>query len=120
MAEIKPAQLDVFGNAPDPDGLTAIQRAAFELVRSSPGGVTADEVGAHRHADRGRHPADQRCDWCTETGTGILRSAKLAPLVIRRRGGMWQIRDPRDAVHTVPDRSEPTEAELALNPFAGL
>jgi hypothetical protein len=117
---VKPAQLDVFGNAPDPDGLTPIQRAAYTIVRESPGGATADEIGAQRHADRGLHPADERCRFCGETGDGILRSKALAPLVIRRRGGMWQPRDPRDAVRPAEPAREPSEAELAANPFAGL
>ena len=117
---MKPAQLDLDGHAPDPDGLTAIQRAAYTLVCGSPGGATADEVGASRHADRGLHPADQRCRFCGETGDGILRSKTLAPLVIRRRGGMWQPRDPRDAVRPAEPEREPSEAELRANPFVGL
>lgn len=105
------------------DGLRALtprQQAAWDLVRQVPAGVTADKVGAYSHERRGKHPADQRCDWCETEGTSILRSKALGPLVIRRRGGRWEPRNLRDAVRPSETRREPTAAELASNPFAGL
>lgn len=117
---MKLAQPDLFGNEPDEHGLTERQRAAWDLVRTTPGGVTADEVGASWHAHRGKHAEDQRCKFCAEEGASVLRSKALYPLVVRRRSGQWQPRNAAD-VHTAPEpRPEPTDAELAANPFAGL
>lgn len=86
-------QLDVFGAVQQTGAtgkpLTPKQARAYELVRTSPGGITADELGAWFHA----HGPDVRCDFCCRTGLGFLRSKGLGPLVIRRRGGMWQPRD---------------------------
>lgn len=86
-------QLDITGTV-QPAGatgrpLTVKQARALDLVKSTPGGITADELGAHFHA----HGPDLRCDFCARTGLGFLRSKGLGPLVVRRRGGMWQLRD---------------------------
>lgn len=69
--------------------LTQKQARAYDLVRTTPGGITADELGAYFH----EHGPDVRCEFCARTGMGFLRSKGLGPLVIRRRGGMWQPRD---------------------------
>lgn len=120
-------------SAAEPHTLTPRQEAAWDLVRSTPGGVTAEQVGANQHERRGKHPADERCEWCASEGLGILRSVALRPLVIRRRRscrrlhnlafahhGQWEPRNPRDAVRPSVPRREPTETELQRNPFAGL
>lgn len=73
--------------------LTVKQGRVLDLVKYAPGGLTAEQVGAQLHADRGRHSADRRCDWCSSEATGVLRSKGLRGLVIRRRTGRWEARD---------------------------
>ena len=87
--------------------LTERQRAAYDLVRSTVGGVTADEVGARLHALKGRHPDDVRCQWCAREGLSVLRSVAVAPLVVRRRvSGRYEPRNP-------PDKPQEPSAQLA-------
>lgn len=86
-------QLDLTGS-PHPVGatgkpLTSKQARAYDLVRSTPGGITAEQLGAHFHD----HGPDGRCTWCERTGLGFLRSKGLGPLVVRRRSGLWELRD---------------------------
>lgn len=76
--------------------LTDNQRVAWQLIRSVPGGVTADEIGAAIHAANGRHADDVRCEWCARTGMQTARSVALRPLVVRRHGGMYQPRRKED------------------------
>lgn len=71
------------------------QQAAWDLVRSTPGGVTALECGVHIHAWQGHHALSSPCEWCEPDGLQVLRSKALKPLVIRRRSGYWQPRDKR-------------------------
>lgn len=73
--------------------LTPRQQAAWDLVRSTPGGVHAATVGANWHALTNRFdPAYQR-----EDGLSVLRSKALRPLVIRRKAtGKWEPRNPND------------------------
>lgn len=78
--------------------LTARQQSAWDIVRLTAGGSTADEVGAAWHHARGKHNPDERCKFCAEEGASVLRSKALAPLVVRRRGGRWEPRDPADRV----------------------
>lgn len=74
--------------------LTARQARAYALVQSTPGGITADELGAQLHADAGKHHPDTRCTWCASTGKSVLESKAVGPLVIRRRGsGRFEPRD---------------------------
>lgn len=84
--------------------LTAKQARAYQLVKSTPGGITADELGAIEHELRGKHHRDTRCIHCTHEGVGVLESKAVGPLVIRRRAsGRYE---PRDGSGTaaVPER----------------
>lgn len=107
-----------------PRELTERQQLAYEYVRITPGGVTADEVGAWLHAhkppEQRPHGVDQRCIYCTRDGRSVLTSVAVSPLVIRRRGGKYEPRNKADRAREIEQRREPTEAELAANPFAGL
>lgn len=104
--------------------LTDRQQLAFDYIRAHDG-LTADEVGAflHAHKEKRPHGVDQRCDFCARDGRGVLTSKAVAPLVTYRRapgGNLYVARDPKDRVREQEPAVEPTEAELALNPFAGL
>lgn len=108
-----------------PKPLTPNQQLAFDYIRER-SGVTVDEIGAwlHAHRDRRPHSADARCEWCAKTGRQTVTSKGLAPLVTYRRaagGSLYIARDKADRVRApVAPAREPTEAELAANPFAGL
>ena len=83
--------------APVPANLTPRQTLAWDYIRSVPGGVTADELGAHLHSlsDTRPHPDDQRCPWCARTGKDVAGSTALKPLVIRRHTSRYEPRDPK-------------------------
>lgn len=115
------SQLDVFGgHTRDPGELTDRQQHAYDLVRTSPGGATADEVGAAWHAARGKHGPDERCKWCAEEGASVLRSKGLAPLIVRRRNGHWEPRNPEDTETRTSGLIATSEPDPSLNPFADL
>lgn len=92
------------------------QQHAYDWLRAQPGGVYADELGAHMH----RHADDQRCEWCARTGHELLRSKALAPLVIRRKSGLWQVRDGGDAERPPAETVERVSAHVPDDPFEGL
>lgn len=74
--------------------LTEKQARGYDHAKSTPGGITADELGAIEHELRGRHHRDVRCDWCASEGKGVLESVALKPLLVRRRGtGRYEPRD---------------------------
>jgi hypothetical protein len=117
----QPTLLDVPAT---PKPLKPRQQLAFDYVRERDG-VTADEVGAwlHAHKDKRPHSADVRCDWCARDGLSVLKSKAVAQLVTYRRtpeGNQYIARNPRDRVRHVEAVREPTDAELAVDPFAGL
>lgn len=88
--------------------LTEKQQRGYDLARSTPGGVTADELGALEHARRGKHHPESRCEFCTSEGMGVLDSKAVGPLVVRRRAsGRYE---PRDGSGTtaVPERYQPS------------
>ena len=60
------------------------------------GGIETDEAGALLHADRGKHPPDTRCRWCEQEGSSVLVSLRNRKLVIRRRTGLWELRNALD------------------------
>lgn len=99
--------------------LTDRQRLAWDHIRSIPGGVTADEVGAWLHAHREPHMRphglDERCEWCAQTGLDVIRSKALKGLVIKHHGGKIEARDPRYRA------SVPTSqlADLPVDLFGG-
>ncbi|HVM69555.1 MAG TPA: hypothetical protein VM204_06935 [Gaiellaceae bacterium] len=67
-------QTDLFGGSIPLEELelTGHSRAIAQLERELGQRVTADEAGALVHERRGRHPRDQRCQWCSEDGTQAL------------------------------------------------
>jgi hypothetical protein len=84
--------------------LTEKQARGFDLAKTTPGGITADELGAIEHERRGKHHRDQRCDYCTYEGKGVLESVALSPLLVRRReSGRYTPRDGSGAP-TLPQR----------------
>jgi hypothetical protein len=101
------------------------QQLAFDYVRERDG-VTADEVGAYLHANKDRrpHPVDERCDWCARDGRSVLTSVAVRPLVTYRNDRGQRLYVARDKADRAPKPleplREPSEAELAVNPFAGL
>lgn len=99
--------------------LTEKQQRGYDLVRTTPGGITADELGAVFHGDRGRHHPDSRCEFCTSEGMGVLDSKAVGPLVVRRRAsGRYE---PRDG-HGTPAVPEPSSqvSELPGSTFEDL
>lgn len=86
--------------------LKPAQQVAYNLVRDTPGGVTADEVGAALHerlTTRWQHPADQRCLYCGDRGKQVLGSKAVGPLVIRRKGGKYELRNPESTTRAPAD-----------------
>lgn len=107
-----------------PKPLTRNQQLAFDYIRERDG-VTVDEVGAwiHAHRERRPHGVDSRCEWCAKTGLQTVRSKGLAPLVTYRRaagGNLYIAKNAADRVRDRQPQPEPTEAEIAADPFAGL
>lgn len=91
-------QISLTGNdatiTPAGKPLPVKQQRAFDLVRTTPGGITADELGAVFHADRGKHHPESRCEFCSKEGTSVLESVAVRPLVVRRKAsGRWEARD---------------------------
>lgn len=77
--------------------LTDRQARIYAWIVSTPGGVTSDELGAHMHADRGRHGEDDRCQWCAPDGASALQEKALRQRLIRRKvSGRWEPRDERE------------------------
>jgi hypothetical protein len=79
-----PEQASLLGD-PEPiiEGrhLTRLQAAAWQLLQTDPAGFTTDELGAALHP----HGPERRCRWCAPTGSRLLRSKALRPLVTYRR-----------------------------------
>lgn len=100
-------QLPISGLEPGQDlrPLTPRQQAAYDYIASIPGGVAADEIGAHLHHLRGKHAAGGRCDYCRAEGLSVTRSKALKPLLVRRRHGLVELRNP-------PTPPEPSGAQI--------
>lgn len=90
---------------PPPDGkLTPKQHLVYHLLRANPDGITDTQAGVELHTNRGClwcRPA-RPCRYATDDGKAVLRSQALAPLVIRRRTGLWQLRQPVPVRDTTP------------------
>lgn len=70
--------------------LTEKQAFMFELVRhAGQAGLPCDDVGAAWCAKNGKHPADDRCEWCASSGRSVLRSLRRKGHVKSRRDGTW-------------------------------
>jgi len=80
-------QLDLTGGV-HVVGLTGRQQHALETVERL-GGASIDEVGAAVHAFTGRHQADSRCKFCSDSGSEVLYALRQKSLVERRPGGRW-------------------------------
>lgn len=78
-------------DAPQPEPqLTERQQFALELVQNAGrDGLGADDVGAQLCARRGKHPADELCEWCGVSGREVLRALRTKGKVKSRRGGSW-------------------------------
>lgn len=79
------AQTQLVKVAPTAAGLTPDQQTAWNLVRSTPGGCFAEEVGRAVHVSNGRHDGEGYCEWCLDRGQSVLKSKRLRALVIYRR-----------------------------------
>src|SRR4051812_45721323 len=74
--------------------LSEKQQRGYDLARDTPGGITADELGALEHERKGKHHRDQRCTFCTDEGRGVLESKAVGPMLVRRRAsGRYEPRD---------------------------
>lgn len=108
-----------------PKPLSVNQQRAHDYLADHPAGVTVDEIGAYIHTfrDRNPHGVDVRCDWCAKAGRSVVTSKGLGPLVTFRRvpqGNLYRLRTAVERDQAAEPMPEPTEAELAANPFAGL
>jgi len=66
--------------------LTDRQQTALTAIRAAGwDGLHTDEVGACVHAWQGRHPADERCEWCGSVGRELGTSLRDKELVKQRR-----------------------------------
>lgn len=70
--------------------LTDRQQLVYDLLANSETGLYAEEVGAYLH--HRLHRRDTYCEWCPADGRAVLTSKALGPLVVRWRGGLWQLR----------------------------
>jgi hypothetical protein len=91
-----PADQPTLFKAPKPVAvnLKPNQQTAWDLIRSTPGGVTADEIGAAIHQHTDQRP---RCDYCTLAGRQTATSVALKELVVYRRASRkYEPRNPAD------------------------
>lgn len=75
-----------------PKPLRERQAFVWHLVRASSEGMTATEVGAALHAQKGNHAVDEPCIYCARDGRSVLTSEAVAPLVTYRVRGDGQRR----------------------------
>jgi hypothetical protein len=95
--------------------LTPRQQAAWDYVRSVPGGAIASQVGGYIH-QLGKHPWTPWCEWCEAEGLSVLRSKALFPLVIRRRTGLWEPRNPADRARQASAQTDELPDDLFGGP----
>lgn len=108
-------QLTIAGATEDPSvKVTERQRFALELIGEL-GPIPSDELGAHMHERRGKHPADQRCEWCGTEGKGIGGELRKKGLVKHRREEGWYV--PGAPERTKPRADSSYDPERAEIPF---
>jgi hypothetical protein len=75
--------------------LTDRQQFVVELLqRAGREGLAADEVGANLCERKGKHPAGDRCEWCSKNGLQVLRSLRSRHGKVKsRRNGSWYALD---------------------------
>ena len=70
--------------------LTERQRFALEAIgRLQP--ISSDELGALLCERRGKHTADERCDWDGSNGRQCAASLRAKGLVVRKRTVGWTL-----------------------------
>lgn len=73
-------------DAPPAPKLTDRQQFALQFVTANrTDGVTADEVGAAWCEQKGKHSADDRCQFDGQSGTEVLKALRTKGLVKYRR-----------------------------------
>ena len=77
-------QLALLPPAP-PKPLTARQQIIGHLIERAADGLTADEIGAWIHSQRGYHGDLDRCINCGRDGLRAMREKALAQRFTRRR-----------------------------------
>ena len=92
------AQQQLIPATPDERKLTVRQARALELVRTTPGGIQAVDVGIALHRLRpGDRPCscktrEQPCQYALSAGHAVLvRLRQLSFGLVRRRSGLWEI-----------------------------
>jgi hypothetical protein len=122
LATAEPVLAALFEKPAKP--LTDNQQRAFDYIRAH-AGVTAEQIGAHLHSTRDErpHPVTDPCQWCEKSGRQTAESKGLKPFVTYSNVDGVRVYRPRrreDALRRPEPVREPTEAELAANPFTGL
>jgi hypothetical protein len=120
----QPTLLDVPTQPKSAKPPTVNQQVALGFIRQSDG-ATATEIGqqVHAHGQSRRHSLTVFCKWCESAGRQTAASKALKALVTYSNldgQRVYRVRDPRDRVRHVEAVREPTEAEIAADPFAGL
>jgi hypothetical protein len=93
------------------------QQLVLAALRAHPDGLDGDEVGALVHEHRGKHPRDQRCDWCKREGGEVLRSLRRHGLARTPRRGRWVA---ADAEQTPETPAGTVSHHVPGDPFEGL
>jgi len=114
---VQPTLLDVPA-APRP--LTSRQAFVWHLVCGIAEGITAEQVGAALHAQKGTHPVGEPCIYCGRDGRAVLTSKAVAPLVTYRVRGDGQRRYiPRDPADRAREPESGQSDELPDDLFGG-
>jgi len=88
-------QLNLLGqpDRPEDQALGPVQREVIRQLRQLEY-MTRDEAGAIAHQHRGRHQADETCQFCAVDGTLIIGSLLKRGLVERGSEGSFQLARP--------------------------
>ncbi len=95
-------QLAIDGSEKRLNGLTPRQQHALDTIeRMQP--IASDELGAELCAWRGKHPSDQRCQWCAKNGREVGAALRRKGFVrFRRRSDGWTLTGYRPGDHLPP------------------